>query len=158
MASARAWGGLLAVLCGLSACGADSDSDRDRDRARTDQAAVKKVLDAARDALYAGDGARACRLYTSSYRREFVKKNQEDESRGASGSTCEEQVANFAPVLKRTVHDLRVIRITVSGDTATAVSEFNTTSGKAQVTEFLVRRGGQWKINGSQEPVKAAPG
>jgi len=158
MASARTWGAFLAVLCGLSACGAASESDRDRDRAGTDEAAVKKTLDAARDALYAGDGARACRLYTSSYRRELVKRNQEDESRGASGSTCEEQVASFAPVLKRTVQDVRVVQITVSGDTATAVSEYTNTRGKARVTEYLVRQDGQWKINGSQEPVEAAPG
>ena len=59
----------------MSACGADGGSDGERDRARRDEAAVKKTLDAARDELYAGDGARACRLYTDSYRREIVKRN-----------------------------------------------------------------------------------
>ena len=70
----------------MSACG-DGGSEGDGGRARADEAAVKRTLDAARDALYAGDGARACGLYTDSYRREFVKRNQEDESRGAPGAT-----------------------------------------------------------------------
>ena len=158
MAFPKSLGGILALVCGLSACGAESSSDRDR--ARTDEAAVKKVLGEALDALYDGDGARACALYTSSYRREFVKKNQADKSRLAPGATCEEQVANFASALKRNVPDreVKVLRITVNGDDATAISEFNTTRGKTRVTDFLVREDGEWMINGDQETGEAGPG
>ena len=51
-----------------------------------------------------------------------------------------------------------MIRITVNGDTATAVSEFTGIRGKAEVTESLVRDGSEWKINGSQAPREAASG
>jgi len=142
----------------LSGCGADRDSGRAE--ARDDEAAVRAVLTEALDALYQGDGARGCSLYTSSYQRELVKENQADESDVASkGASCEEQVKDFEPILKRFApgRDVKVIRITVRGDDATAVSEFNTTRGKSRVKEFLVRQAGEWKIDGDQESGEAPP-
>ncbi len=154
----RGWAGALAVLGVLAGCGGDGASDRPD--AREDEAAVKKVLEEALDALYDGDGARACSLYTSSYRREMVKENQADKSDVApKGASCEEQVEDFAPILKRFVpgRDVKVIRVTVKGADATAITRFNTTRGKSRVNEFLVRRGGEWKIDGDQEQGERPP-
>ncbi len=148
-----AWAGALAVLGVLSGCGGDSGSDRPD--ARGEKAEVRKVLAQALDAVYEGDGARACSLYTSAYRREMVKENQADKSDVApKGASCEEQVEDFAPILRRFVpgRDVKVLRVTVGGDDATAITEFNTTRGKSRVKEFLVRRDGDWKLDGDQEP------
>lgn len=153
-----AWAGVLAVLGALSGCGGDSGSDRTA--AGADQAEVRRVLTEALDALYDGDGSRACSLYTSSYRREMVEENQADSSDVApKGASCEEQVKDFAPILKRFVpdRDVRVIRVKVKGDDATAITEFNTTRGTSRIKEFLVRRGGEWMIDGDQEPGESPP-
>jgi hypothetical protein len=154
----RRWAGAFAVLGVLAGCGGDGASDRPD--AREDEAAVKKVLEEALDALYDGDGARACSLYTSSYRRKLVEENQADRSDVAPrGDSCEEQVKNYEPILKRFVpgRDVKVIRVSVRGDNATAVSVFNTTRGKSRVKESLVRRDGEWKINDDQEQAEGAP-
>ncbi len=154
----RGWAGILAVLGVLSGCGGDSGSDRPD--VREDEAAVTKVLEEAVDALYDGDGARACSLYTSKYRRELVTENQADRSDVApKGDTCEEQVRDYEPILKRFVpgRDVKVIRVKVKGDKATSVTEFNTTRGKGRVKDFLVRQDGGWKIDDDQEPGEAAP-
>lgn len=121
---------------------------------------MRQVLAEALDALFDGDGARACSRYTSSYRRELLKENRADKSKLApKGASCEEQVKEFAPTLRRFLpgRDVKIVQITVRGDDATTVSEFNTTRGKSQVKEFLVRQDGQWKINHDQEPGEAAP-
>ena len=144
---------MLATLCALGGCGDDGGTSRPD--ARADETAVRKVLSEALDALYEGDGRRACSLYTSSYRRELVKENQADTSDvSPQGATCEEQVKSFAPILARFVPDrgVQVIEVEVSGDDATAVSEFSTTRGKTRVKEFLVRRDGKWRIDGDEEP------
>ncbi len=87
-----------------SGCGGDGGSDRPD--ARAGEAEVRKVLEEALDAVYEGDGARACSLYTDSYRREMVKENQAGESDVAPrGASCEEQVKDFAPILRRFVPD-----------------------------------------------------
>ncbi len=147
---------MLAVAGALSGCGGDNGSDPPDPRA--DEAAVRKVLDEALRALRQGDGARACSLYTASYERALVEENQAEKSDvSPRGASCEEQVKDFAPILKRYVRDVKVVRIRVRGDDATAVSEFDTTRGKSRVKEFLVRQDGDWKINGDQEPGEAAP-
>ncbi len=158
MTSTRRRPGILAAVCALGGCGSDGSSPRPD--TQTDEAAVKKVLTTALDALYDGDGARACALYTSSYQRELLQENREENGRLAAAATCEEQVKDFQPVLKRYVPNraVTVIRITVRGDDATAVSEYDTTRGKTRIKEFLVRRGGAWKIDHDQEPGEPAPG
>ena len=154
----RGWAGAIAVLGVLAGCGGDGDSDRPD--ARADEAAVKKVLEEALDALYDGDGARACSLYTSSYRRKLVEENQADKSDVAPrGESCEKQVKDYQPILKRFVpgRDVEVLRVRVRGDNATAVSVFNTTRGKSRIKEFLVRRDGEWKIDDDQEASEGPP-
>jgi hypothetical protein len=154
----RRWAGAFAVLGVLAGCGGDGDSDRPD--ARADEAAVKKALEEALDALYDGDGARACSLYTSSYRRKLVEENQADKSDVAPrGDSCEKQVKDYQPILKRFVpgRDVEVLRVRVRGDNATAVSVFNTTRGKSRIKEFLVRRDGEWKIDDDQEAGEGPP-
>ena len=154
----RRWVGIFLVLGLLSGCGGKSGSDRAD--ARADEAGVRNVLAEALDALYDGDGARACSLYTSSYRRALVKENQADRREVTpKGATCEEQVKEFAPMIRRFVpdRDVKVISVIVREDKATAVSELNTTRGKMKLTEFLVRQDGKWKIDGDQEEGEAAP-
>ena len=146
----RGWACTLAALAALSGCGGDGGSSRP-----DDETAVRKVLADALDALFEGDGRRACSLYTSSYRRQLLKENQADKSDVAlRGASCEEQVKNFEPILKRFVpnRDVKVIRVRTRGDTATAVTEYNTTRGKSRVKEFLVRQDGRWRIDGDEEP------
>ncbi len=154
----RGWAGSLAVLGVLAGCGGDGGPDRPD--AREDEAAVRKVLAEALDALYDGDGARACSLYTSSYRRKLVEENQADRSDVAPrGDSCEKQVKDYEPILKRFVpgRDVEVLRVRVTGDDATAVSELNTTRGKSRIKEFLVRRDGEWKIDDDQEAGEEPP-
>ncbi len=154
----RGWAGAFAVLGVLAGCGGEGDSDRPG--TREDEAAVKKVLEEALDALYDGDGARACSLYTSSYRRKLVEENQADKSDVAPrGDSCEKQVKDYQPILKRFVpgRDVEVLRVRVTGDDATAVSELNTTRGKSRIKEFLVRRDGEWKIDDDQEAGEGPP-
>lgn len=154
----RRWVGIFLVVGLLSGCGGRGGSDRAGTRA--DEASVRDVLAEALDALYDGDGARACSLYTSSYRRALVKENKADKSEETpKGATCEEQVKEFAPMIRHLVpdRDVEVIRVTVNEDKATAVSELNTTRGKIKLTEFLVRQDGRWKIDGDQEAGEAPP-
>lgn len=154
----RRWVGISLVVGLLSGCGGKGGSDSADTRA--EEASVRDVLAEALDALYDGDGARACSLYTSSYRRALVKENQVDKSEETpKGATCEEQVKEFAPMIRHLVpdRDVKVIRVTVKEDKATAVSELNTTRGKTKLTEFLVRQDGRWKIDGDQEVGEAPP-
>jgi len=153
----RRWVGVLAVLVGLSGCGTQSVSNHAP--ARDDEVAVKEVLAQNFDALYDGDGDRACSYYTSSYRRAIANHGREDRGEAPpGGSSCEQRIRENAPLLKRLLpgREWKVIRITVRGDSATAVSQSDTTRGKTQSIEMLVRQDGEWKIDRS-ETTRAEP-
>ena len=150
--------GIIVLIGVLGGCG--GEDGRSSSGARADEAAVKEALARERDALYDGDGARACSLYTSSYRRQFVKENRADKSELApKGASCREQVKEIGQVVERLVpgRKIKVIRVTVRGERAAAVSEFNTPRGKTQLKEFLLRQDGDWKIDADQEAGEPTP-
>lgn len=119
-------GGVL--LTGASGCGGASDQER-----------VRTTLKAYFGAVVQGDGRAACARLSRSGRRDLIRSV-------AASRTCEQAVtqyqAGLTPAQRTQLRAVRVERVTVDGDRATAY-----VSGVPGVRSgALEREDGEWKV------------
>ena len=129
----------LALALAAPGCGGSDEEDQ---RERVGRAVTESVL-----AAHAGDLAKACSLYTHSYVRETLRENRGLRVTGGEG--CAGLVRAMRRVLQRLTPDPkpRVSDVTVSGDEARALLQIDTALGPAASEIFLVRQGGDWKVD-----------
>jgi hypothetical protein len=135
---------LLALVLASTVLGCGSDSGESAE----DQ--VRKVNDSFNDALFSGNGTKACSFASPRYRRQLVRNSLAvaAQSKLVRGRACGELVSSGAKLLKKYgVGPPRVDEVDVDGHKAT-VTETQYDGTKTEV--YFERIGGEWKATGNK--------